>query len=33
MADPEIGAAVPWLKRLGFREITIDGQSVFAWQA
>jgi len=32
MAQPGVEPAVRWLKRLGFEEMTVDGETVFAWQ-
>lgn len=32
MADPDIAAAVPWLERLGFKEMTVDGGQVWVWE-
>jgi hypothetical protein len=31
-ADPDLDAAEPWLRRLGFSPITIDQQQVWLWQ-
>lgn len=32
MADPNIETAVPWLRRLGFQEMTVDGGQVWVWE-
>lgn len=32
LADPEIAAAAPWLKRLGFQETIIDGERIYEWR-
>lgn len=32
LAEPGIEPAVRWLERLGFREMTVDGEAVYVWQ-
>lgn len=32
LADPQIEPAKPWLARLGFRPLDIDGNEVWTWQ-
>lgn len=32
LAEPGVEPACRWLHRLGFREMTVDGEQVFAWQ-
>jgi GNAT superfamily N-acetyltransferase len=32
LAQDGIEAAAPWLLRLGFHPITVDGQTVYAWE-
>ena len=32
LAQPGVEPAVRWLERLGFEEMTIDGETVLAWQ-
>jgi RimJ/RimL family protein N-acetyltransferase len=32
MADPDVEAAVAWLKRLGFKETIVHGEKVYEWR-
>lgn len=32
MAEPGVEPAARWLERLGFRPMSVDGETVYAWQ-